>query len=587
MSTIEADGGPLPPIPDDLSVADFILNRQHPLRPSPNCLHPLLIEESTGRQIGSDELRARIFGLANSLKLRWDIGEAFDVVSTCLFSPNHVDFVVAMWAVQRLGAVITTANPSFTAEELAYQLETARATLLFVHAANLQVALEASRASGISPERIILFDPAPEGMSNIQDLVIQGLREEQRFSEYRFQPGEGRTKPAVLCFSSGTTGRPKAVAIPHYSIIANLIQLGQYLHLTDGTIPPEELAYRPGGVANSTSLFLSAVLPFYHVYGLHMVLFSSLWLGSAVVVSQKFQLERMLESIQRYRITHLYLVPPMAIRLCKSAVINKYDLSSVYFFMVGAAPVSAELTDQLVRVLPKNCRIGQGYGMTEMANIISFLQLDQRVGTLGSAGVLVPGVTARVVKSDGTLAGFNELGELHLKSPSMSLGYLNNPKANTETFKDGWLHTGDEVMINERKEVFITDRIKELIKVRGFQVAPAELEGHLLTHPDVAESCVVGIPDQYSGELPFAFIVLRPDASARIQRVSSEEAKVRADVIEYVGKHKVYYKRLAGVEFVNTVPKTPSGKLLRRHLRDKAKEMLAKEQLKFAVKPKL
>ncbi|KAI0657467.1 acetyl-CoA synthetase-like protein [Cubamyces menziesii] len=551
--------------------------RQHPLRPAPNCLHPLLIEESTGRQIGSDELRARIFGLANSLKLRWNIGSN-DVV--CLFSPNHVDYVVAMWAAQQLGAVVTTANPSYTAEELAYQLETAKATFLFVHAANLQVAQDASRAAGISPERIILFDPAPEGMSNIQDLVAQGLREDQRFAEYRLQPGEGRTKPALLCFSSGTTGKPKAVVISHYSIIANLIQLGKYLHLTDGTIPPDELAYKPGSVG-------LGVLPFYHVYGMHMVLFGSFWLGSAVVVSQRFQLERMLESIQRYRITHLYLVPPMAILMCKSPDVKKYDLSSVDFFMVGAAPVSAELTDQLVRVLPKNCRIGQGYGMTELATIIAFPQLDQRVGTLGSAGVLVPGISARVVKPDGTLAGFNELGELHLKSPSMSLGYLNNPKANAETFKDGWLHTGDEVMINERKEVFITDRIKELVKVRGFQVAPAELEGHLLTHPDVADSCVVGIPDPYSGELPFAFVVLRPDASARVQRSSVEEARVRADVLEHVARHKVYYKRLAGVEFVGAVPKNPSGKLLRRYLRDKAKEMLAKGELKVATKSKL
>ncbi|KAI0324379.1 acetyl-CoA synthetase-like protein [Cubamyces sp. BRFM 1775] len=574
---IEADGGPLPPIPDDVSIADFILNRQHPLRPAPDRPHPLLIEESTGRQIGSDELRARIFGLANSLKIRWNIGSK-DVV--CLFSPNHVDYVVAMWAAQQLGAVVTTANPSFTAEELTYQLVTAKATLLFVHTANLKVALDASRTAGIPLERIILFDPVPEGKPNIQDLVVQGLREEQRFAEYRFQPGEGKTKHALLCFSSGTTGKPKAVVISHYSIIANLIQLGKYLHLTDGSIPAEELAYKPGGVA-------LGVLPFYHVYGMHMVLFGSFWLGSAVVVSQRFQLERMLESIQRYRITHLYLVPPMAILMCKSPDVTKYDLSSVYFFIVGAAPVSAELTDQLVRVLPKNCRIGQGYGMTELATIITFFQLDQRVGTLGSAGVLIPGISARVVKPDGTLAGFNELGELHLKSPSMSLGYLNNPKANEETFKDGWLHTGDEVMINEKKEVFITDRIKELVKVRGFQVAPAELEGHLLTHPDVADSCVVGIPDPYSGELPFAFVVLRPDARVRVERSSEEEARVRADILEHVAKHKVYYKRLAGVEFVDAVPKNPSGKLLRRHLRDKAKEMLAKGQLKLATKPKL
>ncbi|EJF61702.1 acetyl-CoA synthetase-like protein, partial [Dichomitus squalens LYAD-421 SS1] len=182
----------------------------------------------------------------------------------------------------------------------------------------------------------------------------------------------------------------------------------------------------------------------------------------------------------------------------------------------GAAPLGAELIEKLARILP-NSVIGQGYGMTELATGATSIPLDRRVGEPGSAGVLLPGIVARVVRQDGTVAGFNELGELHLKTPSMSLGYLNDPTATAETFRDGWVHTGDEVIINERKEVFVVDRIKELIKVRGLQVAPSELESHLLDHPDVADVCVVGIPDDFSGELPFAFIVLNDGARVDIE----------------------------------------------------------------------
>ncbi|KAI0649936.1 acetyl-CoA synthetase-like protein [Trametes meyenii] len=578
MSEIHADGGPLPPIPDDLTIPQFILDTPHHLRPVPTRLQPWLIEETTGREIGSDELRARIFGLANAMKIRWNI-ERDDVV--CIFSPNHVDYVTVMWAAHQLGAIVTTANPSYTAEEISYQLETTKARLVVVHPGNLSTAVEAARATRIPMERVVLFDPVAGAQHlNVQDLITQGLREPQRFQELRLKRGEAKDKLALLCFSSGTTGKPKAVMISHYSIITNLIQMGQYLRLTDNSIPVEQLRYRPGSIS-------LAVLPFYHVYGMHMILFAGLFLRSTIVVSQRFQFEQMLKSIQRYRITHLYLVPPMVVLLCKSPIVRNYDLSSVYFLMVGAAPLSAELQDQLVRLLPDSCIIGQGYGMTELATCIAMIQLDKNVGTPGSAGVLLPGIDARIVKQDKSLAGFNELGELHLKSPSMSHGYLNNPKATAETFQDGWLVTGDEVMINEKKEVFVVDRIKELIKVRGFQVAPAELEGHLLDHPDVADACVVGIPDQYSGELPFAYIVPSPAAQSTINVSPSEAEKVRTAILEHVAKHKVNYKRLAGVEFLDAIPKNPSGKLLRRVLRERAKTMLRQGQLKVVVKSKL
>ncbi|KAL1948462.1 hypothetical protein VTO73DRAFT_12537 [Trametes versicolor] len=576
MAEIHGSDAPLAHIPDDLTISQFILDTQHPLRPVPNPEQPWFIDETTGREIKLKELRARISGLANAMKVRWNIGED-DVV--CIFSPNHVDYGAAIWATHQLGSIVTTANPSYTAEEVAYQLEATKAKLIIVHPLNLSVALDAARIVGLPAGRVVLFDPVPgSSQANVQDLVTEGLKGPLRFTERRLKPGEAKKKLALFCFSSGTTGKPKAVMISHYSIIANMVQVAQFLRLTDKTLPPEQVAYRPGSVTLS-------VLPFFHVYGLHVILFGSLFFGSTIVVTQKFNLEQMLKSIQRYRITHLFLVPPMVVLLCKSPIVKNYDLSSAYFLMVGAAPLSADLTEQLVRILPHAPFIGQGYGMTELATSVAHLRLDMKIGTPGNSGMLLPGIVARVVKQDGTLAGYNELGELLLKSPSMSLGYLNNPTATAETFTDGWLHTGDEVMINEQKEVFVVDRIKELIKVRGFQVAPAELEGHLLEHADVVDACVVGIPDQYSGELPYAYVVPSPDAQARIARGPAEEGQVRTAILQHVVDHKVYYKRLAGIEFLPAIPKNPSGKLLRRVLREQAKTDLAAGKL--TPKPKL
>ncbi|KAI0672316.1 amp dependent CoA ligase [Trametes maxima] len=584
MAEIHADGGPLPIIPDDLTIPQFLLDSHHPARPVLRTAQPWLVEELTGREVGSDELRARTFGLANALKVRWNIGED-DVV--CIFSPNHIDYPVAIWAVHKLGGIITGANPAYTADELEYQLAATKTCVLIAHPGSLVIALEAARRAGLPAERVAVFDapPAPESagtssnFASVDALIAQGLEHTQRFVERKLQPGEGKRKLAFLSFSSGTTGRPKAVMIPHHSVIANVIQIAHWTQAKDESRPLELQRYKPG----SKSL---AVLPFYHIYGLVVVLHASLFMGISLVVSQKFNFEQFLDSIQRYRITNLCLVPPMVVLLCKHPAVKKYDLSSVRMLMSGAAPLSAELTHQLAALLP-NCWIGQAYGMTETCTAVTFPQVDRRLASLGSGGVLLPGCTARVVKPDGSLAKIGEAGGLVITGPSMALGYMNNPEATSETFQDGWVVTGDEVYFNERKEIFVVDRIKELIKVRGFQVPPAELEGHLLDHPDVADVCVVGIPDEYSGELPLAFVVPSAPAQERLKTDPAAARTVRSAIMKHVADHKTAYKHLVGVEFVDAIPKNPSGKLLRRFLRDRAKELRESGKLELTVRAKL
>ncbi|KAI0356905.1 amp dependent CoA ligase [Trametes cingulata] len=577
MAEIHADGGPLPPIPDDLTIPQFLLDSHHPSRPVLRKTQPWLIDETTGREVGSDELRARTFGLANALKLRYNIGED-DVV--CIFGPNHIDYPVAIWAVHRLGGIVTGANPAYTAEELEYQLTATKARLLIAHPGSLPVALDAAKRAQLPADRVLVFDPV-EGARNtdVHALVAEGLEHTQKFVERRLGPGEGKRKLAFLSFSSGTTGRPKAVMIPHHSVLANVIQMAHWTQAKDESRPLEVQRYKPG----SRGL---AVLPFYHIYGLVVVLHFSLFIGTSLVVVQKFNFEQFLDSIQRYRITHLCLVPPMVVLLCKHPAVKKYDLSSVRMLMSGAAPLSSELTNQLAALLP-DCWIGQAYGMTETCTAVAFPQVDRRLGTLGSGGVLLPGCTARVVKPDGSLAALGEPGELIVTGPSMALGYLNNPQATAETFKDGWVVTGDEVYFNERKEIFVVDRIKELIKVRGFQVPPAELEGHLLDHPLVGDVCVVGIPDEYSGELPLAFVVPSAEAQASLKTNPGAEGEIRKAIMKHVSDHKTNYKHLAGVEFIDAIPKNPSGKLLRRFLRDRAKQLRESGKLVINVRAKL
>ncbi|KAG1784859.1 uncharacterized protein HD556DRAFT_1461201 [Suillus plorans] len=549
-------------VPDDLTLPQFILDSSHPLRPIRPSHVPWFIEDAGGRGVGHEEVRARTYGLANGLSLRFRVKEN-DLV--LIFSPNHIDYAAAIWATHRLGGVVSCANPANNTSELLYQLKVVNASLIIAHSSFLHTALGAAQAAGLPSERVITFDESNQ--ISVDALIQQGLRSEPNFVERRLRKGEAKTKVAFLSFSSGTTGKPKAVAIPHYAPIVNVIQMAQQQKVNENYAPWEERRYRPGDV-------VAGVLPFFHIYGLVVVINFMTFCGLSVVVMPKFNFTEFLESIVRHRISHLLLVPPQVVLFCKHPAVKNYNLNGVRLLMCGAAPLSASLVDQIVKLMP-NAQIGQGYGMTESAATIAMFSADEKLGVPGGAGRLSPGVVAKVVKDDGTLAGFNEPGELQVKIPSIALGYLNNDEATKETFVNGWLRTGDEVVIREDLEVFIVDRLKEIMKVKGFQVAPAELEGCLHDHPDVSDTCVVPILDSYSGELPMAFVVLHPNAVKRIALDPAEARRVKVSITKHVADNKVAYKHLAGgVVFVDVIPKNPSGKLLRRVLRDRARDLV-------------
>ncbi|GLB35962.1 putative AMP-binding enzyme C-terminal domain [Lyophyllum shimeji] len=566
MTEFRSISGPLPHIPDDLTIPQFIFNSEHATRPQRPSSIPWLIEDYSGRRIHQDELHQRTRALANALHSKWNIATGDTV---CIFSPNNVAYPVCIWAVHSLGGIITPANPGYKADELVHQLRTTRAALLIVHPAFFSTAQAAARDVGLSEDRIVFIEtplgPATSSCSTVEELVEYGARIPVTHTELCLRPGEAKTTLAFLSFSSGTTGKPKAVAIPHYAVIANVIQMTTHYRLNDPKQKDKRMV--PGDVA-------IAVLPFFHIYGLVVNLHFLLFAGLSIVVIPKFNFPAFLDSVVRHRITHLLVVPPQVVLLCKHPSVKNFDFSQVKFCMSGAAPLSGELVETLRSILP-NAVIGQGYGLTETCTSIAMLPPTQRIATVGSAGQLIPGIVARVVKQDGSLASEGEQGELVVTGPSMALRYQNNEAATKETFVKGWVHTGDEVIIKDHN-IYVVDRLKEIMKVRGFQVAPAELEGHLFMHPDVADACVVSVPDDYSGELPLAFIVLTDAAMRRIAGNAQAAAQLKVVLAKHVADAKVPYKHLAGgVEFIDAIPKNPSGKMLRRVLRDQARKLRA------------
>lgn len=548
----------LPSIPDDQTLPQFMFSYKHQTlnRPERPAAVPCIIQDHTGKKVYWEELQQRVKYLAVGLKSRFNLE---DEDTVCIFSPNHVDYPIAIWAVHMLGGVVSPSNPAYTAEEFLHQIDVVKPALILTHSDCLKTISSSLRSSSVPKTHVALFEPGSASIPCLEQLIEVGRSKVQEFIPKAFGPGEGKIKKAFVCFSSGTTGKPKAIAISHYNVISNVLQTMVHWQCND---PKKPSTTMPVGSV------IMGVLPFFHIYGLVVSVHFALFAGLTLLVVPKFNFVPFLKSIVSHKVTHLLVVPPQVVLLCKHPAVKDYDLSHLRAILSGAAPLSTELLNMLGTMLP-NTRITQGYGATEATGTISACHDSQWTNVPGSSGQLLAGMSARVVKADGALAAAGELGELLLAGPNIALGYTNDEKATRETFVDGWLRTGDEVFLDKDCNIHIVDRLKELIKVKGFQVAPAELEGHLLDHPDVADACVVGIPDDFSGEVPLAFIVLKDAPRQKAEASESEAQLVRKSISRHVEVAKSRYKWLAGgVRFIEVIPKSPSGKILRRLLRD-------------------
>lgn len=449
-----------------------------------------------------------------------------------ILSPNSTSFPVAFFAVISLGAIATTSNPINTPLEISKQIHDSHTKLIITVPDLLDKVLD----SGLP---IILIGGNPPrkktpSVYSLSELIAQSSA--HIVPSVQIRP----TDTAALLYSSGTTGVSKGVVLSHRNFIAAALQVN-----TDADLHGER------------DLTFLCIIPMFHVYGLSVIVFGQLQRGNTIVTMPKFDFIQMLQAIQDYRITNLPLVPPIMIALAKQDIIRKYDLSSVIEMTSGAAPLGKETLEGICKRMPTAQDVRQGYGMTETTGIASIAILKTAKKNYATVGPLVSGMEAAVVDPiTGRRLPPNKQGELWLRGPNIMQGYLNNPEATAATLdKDGWLHTGDLVYIDDEGNIYIMDRLKELIKYKGLQVAPAELEALLLTHLEIIDSAVVPCPDDDAGEVPVAFVVRSAGSSLN-----------ENDVIKFVADKVAPYKKVRKVKFVDVIPKSNAGKILRREL---------------------
>ncbi|CAN6207069.1 unnamed protein product [Urochloa humidicola] len=450
---------------------------------------------------------------------------------------NCPEFAFVFLGAARLGAATTTANPFYTPHEIHRQADAAGAAVIVTEACAAEKVRAFAAERGVP---VVTVDGGAgfEGCLLLRDLMDAA---EPLAADEEVGPDD----VVALPYSSGTTGMPKGVMLTHRSLVTSVAQQ------VDGENP--NLYFSKDDV-------LLCVLPLFHIYSLNSVLLAGLRAGCAIVIMRKFEIGALVELVRAHGVTVAPFVPPIVVEIAKSPRVTAEDLASIRMVMSGAAPMGKDLQDAFMAKIP-NAVLGQGYGMTEagpvLAMCLAFAKEPFEVKS-GSCGTVVRNAELKIVDPDtGAALGRNESGEICIRGEQIMKGYLNDPEATKNTIdKDGWLHTGDIGYVDNDDEIFIVDRLKEIIKYKGFQVPPAELEALLITHPEIKDAAVVSMKDELAGEVPVAFIIRTEDSE-----ISEDEIK------QFVAKEVVFYKRINKVFFTDSIPKNPSGKILRKDLR--------------------
>jgi acyl-CoA synthetase (AMP-forming)/AMP-acid ligase II len=479
---------------------------------------PALIEAATGRALTYGQLTEEIARTAAGLSERgFRKGDVF-----AIFAPNCPEYAVAFHAVASCGGIVTTINPAYTADELARQLADAGAKSLLTTSELLDKARNAAGQAGLS-EVFVVGDAA--GATSFASLQSTGAPPTI--------PIDPANDLVALPYSSGTTGLPKGVMLTHRNLVANVAQVAACSLVTESDT-------------------MIAVIPFFHIYGMTALLNIGLAVGATLVIPPRFELASFLRTLESSAVTFAFVAPPIILALAKESIVADYDLSRLRVVVSGGAPLGAEVERACQERV--GCQVKQGFGLTEASPVTHLSPADPERAVPGAVGQLLPNTEARIVDPEsGIEVGPEERGELWIRGPQVMRGYLNRREATAAMLDDGWLHTGDLACVDAGGNFFVVDRLKELIKYKAFQIAPAELEAVLLSHPAVADVAVIPSPDEGAGEVPKAFVVLKGEADAD-------------ELMAFVAARVAPYKKVRRLEFVDQIPKSASGKILRRVL---------------------
>jgi acyl-CoA synthetase (AMP-forming)/AMP-acid ligase II len=469
---------------------------------------PALIDGVSGAVTTYAELAERVADVAAALSAD-GIGPG-DTVG--LLAPNSTDWPVAFHAVSSLGAIVTSINPLLTPDEIAGQLRSAGATAVVV----AEPLRAAAAATGL--ERTYSLESLPTGGAPAGPAPVDPARD-----------------LAVLPFSSGTTGLSKGVMLTHRNLVANMEQIRGVHRIGDDDV-------------------LIGALPFFHIYGQTVVINLGLSQGASIVVMPRFDMSLFLDLLERHGVTRAHIAPPVVLGLAAAPGVEGRELA-LKVVISGAAPLDADTANRASERLGAPVR--QGYGMTEASPVTHFAADEElEAQDPGAIGHLIGSTEGRLVDPESG-EDTDGAGEIWVRGPQVMRGYLGDEAATAATLTpDGWLKTGDVARLEQGETWRIVDRVKELIKYKGYQVPPAELEALLIGHPAVADAAVIPIADEQGGEAPKACVVCTEELDAD-------------ELMAWVGERVAPYKRIRAVEVVDEIPKSASGKILRRLLRDR------------------
>ncbi|EON66726.1 hypothetical protein W97_05972 [Coniosporium apollinis CBS 100218] len=525
----------------------------------------IYLDPSTSRSYTYAQVKQTALDFGAGLRALWDWQKG-DVLA--LYTPNCIDTPAITWGTHWAGGVLSPANPGYTAEELAFQLKDAGAKALVTQMPFLANARKAAKMVGLDESRIVVMGDERDGTGRVKH--FSSIRNTSGATRYRKRKVDPKEDLAFLVYSSGTTGHPKGVMLTHRNIVSNVLMI----KAGEGG----KLGWNNG--ADGSGDRVLAFLPFFHIYGLTCLIHQSLYTGFTLVVMSKFDIESFCRIIQAHRITFAYVVPPVVLLLSKHPIVAKYDLSSVRMMNSGAAPLTRELVEALHARL--KIPVKQGYGLSETSPTTHTQPWETWNTTIGSVGTLLPNQVAKYMSPEETEVPAGQTGELWIQGPNIFKGYLNNEAMTANALTaDGYFKTGDVGFQDKDGNFYITDRVKELIKYKGFQVPPAELEGLLLSHPCIEDVAVVGVYDKAQAtEVPRAYVV--------VAKGVAESKKTEEEIVGWVRGKVAGHKRLrGGVRFVNEIPKSVSGKILRRVLKMRVKEEEENAEVAVSEKAKL